>query len=194
MGTYLEILTDDPRRTFFEGIERLPAGHWMEWDGKHLRMERYHAFDPDYRLPPRRDDEYVEAFREHFRSAVRARMRGTPPLACTLSGGLDTSSIVATAHELLGEAPIDAYSAVFDKATECDERFAMAPVVALGGVRHHLFHAERVSPLAGWDRILWYQDEAIYIGNFYLNWGLYRLARADGQRVLLDGWAFGARQ
>ncbi|MCP3919688.1 MAG: hypothetical protein GY711_29495 [bacterium] len=188
VGGFLEMLMDDPRRTFFEGIERLAPGHWLEWNGEKLRIERYHAFDPERRLPRAKGEEHAQAFHDHFRRAVRARLRGAPPLACLLSGGLDTSSIVAMARTLEPELPVDAYSAVFDVATECDERPQMEHVLALGGIRQRLFHAEQVSPLADWERILWYQDEALYCANFYLNWGLYRIAAADGQRVVLDGW------
>ncbi len=92
----------EPGSTFFEGVQRLPAGHWLEVgrDGR-VQVQRY--WDPAaIRL---RDgltaESYAEEFRERFLAAVRARLRArTPRFGLTVSGGVDSSAVAAAAHHL----------------------------------------------------------------------------------------------
>ena len=75
-----------------------------------------------------------------------------------------------------------------DRNAECDEREYMAPVVEATGVEHHLFHADRSSPLADWPGTLATFEEPAYAANFYLSLGLFGLARDAGVGLLLEGW------
>jgi asparagine synthase (glutamine-hydrolysing) len=81
-------------RTLFRGIHRLPPGHVLEYANGQTRHWRYAEIDwtPD-RSPSR--DEWKEGIREHFQSAVTRQLLADVPLGVSLSGGIDSSSIVA---------------------------------------------------------------------------------------------------
>lgn len=102
-------LTDHSSETFVEGVTTLPPGHVLVVEPAGERLVRY--WDPpalaDDDRPEargadrRRDDELVEEFRALFEDAVRLRLRSDVPIGSCLSGGLDSSAIVATFGHLL---------------------------------------------------------------------------------------------
>jgi asparagine synthase (glutamine-hydrolysing) len=81
--------------TMFEGIFKLPAGHSLTWrDGKYEASEWW---DLRYEDPPTLTsvDEAVDLIRNQMDEAVRSRLVSDVPLGAFLSGGLDSSAIVA---------------------------------------------------------------------------------------------------
>ena len=89
--------------TFHEGVKQLPAGHLLRLSEGRLEIRRY--WDPRNLAPLRlaRDEDYVEAFVDHYERAVRIRLPDDVPVAATLSAGLDSGSVVALAGPALGE-------------------------------------------------------------------------------------------
>ena len=81
-------------RTFFRGIRRLPAGHVLELRDGAVRTFPYTDIDwtPDESL---QRDEWIEGIREHYQAAVLRQLLADVPLGVSLSGGIDSSSIVA---------------------------------------------------------------------------------------------------
>src|SRR5262249_46830919 len=86
---------DDEVGTFYQGIDRLPAGHAMRITANDAKIWRY--WDPGI-LPAitfASLEECADAFLERLRVAVKCRLRSIGQVGATLSGGLDSSSIVA---------------------------------------------------------------------------------------------------
>jgi asparagine synthase (glutamine-hydrolysing) len=107
-----------------------------------------------------------------------------------LSGGLDSSSIVCMARQLLGQAggqPLHTFSAIFDDVPECDERPYIQAVMAGGGLIDHYIHPDQISPLADLERMLWHADEPFHTPNLFMHWALYASAQSAGARIMLDG-------
>ncbi|MBM2812536.1 MAG: asparagine synthase, partial [Chloroflexi bacterium] len=86
----------DPTTTTFAAINRLPAAHELICNGRSVQTRRYWrlASDGHVEYGDRRD--YVERFRELFGVAVRDRLRADS-VGAFMSGGMDSTSIVATA-------------------------------------------------------------------------------------------------
>jgi asparagine synthase (glutamine-hydrolysing) len=87
-----------PAETAFADIRRLPPAHRLVFspDGG-LRVQRYWTLPVEEPIRFRRDSEYVEQFRDLFGKAVKDRLR-TRSVAVLMSGGLDSSSVAATAR------------------------------------------------------------------------------------------------
>jgi len=100
-------------RTFFRGVRRLPPGCVLEYaDGK-TRQFRYSTVDwtPDHSLT--RDD-WLEGIRAHYQAAVGRQLLSDVPVGVSLSGGVDSSSIVAMIRRTTN-APIKTFSLGFDE-------------------------------------------------------------------------------
>jgi asparagine synthase (glutamine-hydrolysing) len=185
---------DDRAITFYRDVYRLPAGHALTVSRAGMRIRPYWSLDRTRELALGSDEAYAEAFRECFTEAVRCRLRGDA-VGCLLSGGLDSSSIVATARRIRGAAaakPLDTFTAIFPglpapDLRKIDERAFVNAVASQGGVQPHYVRGDLLSPLTDVDRALWHLDESFAAPNLYLHWGLYGAARDQGVRTLLDG-------
>jgi len=191
IGDYLALLTADKAATFYQDILRLPPGHTLAVDRTRFRLTRYWAPDASRVLPLRTPQEYAEAYREVFTQAVGSRLNSGFPLGSALSGGLDSSSIVCVARELLradGSPSLKTFSGVFDEVPDSDERPFINAVVEQGGIEPHFVRADKISPLVDWKQVLWHQEEPTWTPNLFMHWGLYTAARQQGVRVFLDGF------
>lgn len=103
--------------TTFRDIHRLPPAHCLTVSAKAVRATRYWSLPVDGRIRYRRADEYVEHFQVLLHAAVADRLR-TNRAGILLSGGLDSSSLAATARELSasssGAPELRAYTVTYE--------------------------------------------------------------------------------
>ena len=85
----------------FKEIREVPAGHFVCIKPGSSKVERYWYPDPKLMIRYNTDDEYEAHFRDVFRRAVRRRLRSDSPILAELSGGVDSSSIVCVADDIL---------------------------------------------------------------------------------------------
>jgi asparagine synthase (glutamine-hydrolysing) len=109
---YLAIGPDSAAATYFKNILLLRPGHLLTVCDGTIACRRYwHPSNaPAIRL--RSNEEYVEALLERFDAAVQARLRTNGKIGSQLSGGMDSSSVTATAAQLLGTTRLTAFTAV----------------------------------------------------------------------------------
>ncbi|MGZ6962988.1 MAG: asparagine synthase (glutamine-hydrolyzing) [Acidimicrobiia bacterium] len=103
-------------RTLFRGIRPLAPGHVLEFDGTESRRYPYASVDwtPDDSLS--RND-WMEGIRSHYEQAVTRQLLSDVPLGVSLSGGIDSSSIVAMIRRG-SSGPISTFSLGFDEPTD----------------------------------------------------------------------------
>lgn len=115
----------DLSTTIFADIHRLPPAHFLVWQEGHIRIDRYWDIPEGERVRYREDDDYVSHFRELLDAAVGDRLR-IARIGVFMSGGLDSTSIAATAKKLLDEtnSPFDlrAHTTVYEKLISDRER------------------------------------------------------------------------
>jgi asparagine synthase (glutamine-hydrolysing) len=177
--------------TYYQDIFRLPPGHSLRVGRGPVQATRYYSLDPHREIRLGSDQEYAEAFREIFSDAVSCRLRSAFPVGSTLSGGLDSSSITVMASRLMGQAGnsrLRTFSAIFPEVSACDEREFINPVLAENELEPHYVEGDRIGPLSDWQRLLWHQDKPVFAPSLFLGWGLYRAAKEQGVRVLLEGF------
>ena len=105
----------DADLTAYKGFRALLGAHTMsvEADGR-THVRRFWSFGGRELLRYRRDEDYVDAFLEHYTRAVRSCLRTQKPVAAELSGGRDSGSVVALAAPILSSQgrELTAYTSV----------------------------------------------------------------------------------
>ena len=180
----------DREATFHASIRRLPGGHALAVGLPHARPRAYWQLDPTRESRDGSDAVYAEAFRELFTEAVRCRLRSAFPIAAALSGGLDSSSVVCVTRALRQAGnwgPLATYTARFPTLPGCDEGPYVAAVEAQGGLAPRHVRADTLDPLGDLERMAVREDETFYAPGYYMHRALYRVARAEGRRVFLEG-------
>jgi asparagine synthase (glutamine-hydrolysing) len=92
----------NPGTTSFADIQRLPPAHRAIWSRSGLQMNRYWTMPIDEPIFYKRPDDYCDRFKELLREAVSDRLRNKT-VAVFMSGGLDSTTLAATAKNLLQE-------------------------------------------------------------------------------------------
>jgi asparagine synthase (glutamine-hydrolysing) len=189
----------DGIRTGYEYIHRLPPAHRMLVTEGKAQAERYWFPENISELHLESDDEYVEAFLDVFTRATSARLRSQRPLGVTLSGGLDSGAVMASASRILGEqnesllaftsVPLSDPSAFTGKGRFGDETKLAQAAAQFAGIEDHvLVRSESVTPLAGIERTLLIHDEPVHAaGNFFWITALMEAAKRTKVGVLLTG-------
>ncbi|MGA2427432.1 MAG: asparagine synthase-related protein [Candidatus Acidiferrum sp.] len=139
-------LNYDEASTSFHDIQRLPPAHCLTVSRDGLAMRRYWAPPTNGRIRYRSDEEYIEHFWTLLQAAVRDRLR-TDRVGILLSGGLDSTSLAATAKDLSannrGIPDLRTYTAVYESLIpdrEIDYAAAVAKFLGLPNRRVALDH------------------------------------------------------
>ena len=176
-------------RGFFRGVRQVPAAHSMivRPDGSET-IERYW----DIPVVAERDRRpYTPAVRREFRDlvidAVRLRLRSDVPVGATLSGGLDSSTIVSIANQLTGGAPLHLFTSLFPGSRHDETPYFDAVVARLGNPIVHRVTPEREAWPDALLRVLTHQEEPFGDTSIFAHFHLMREARQVGVPVVLSG-------
>lgn len=120
----------DQAITTFADIERVPPAHTAAWSENGLRLRRYWTLPIDEPLFYQRHDDYVDRFKDLLRTAVCDRLR-TDRIGLFMSGGLDSTTLAATARDLLHKNILNPSVNAFTIGSQTDDQeFYYATLVA----------------------------------------------------------------
>jgi asparagine synthase (glutamine-hydrolysing) len=124
----------DPH-TAFQRIRKLPAGHLMEFRHGEMKIRQYWDL-PEYGThPPISEEECLDELERRLEEAVRIRLISDVPLGALLSGGVDSSIIVALMARTSAK-PVKTFSIGF-RAEEFNESEYARLVAERFGTEHH---------------------------------------------------------
>ena len=178
-------------QTFWQEIFRLPAANRLVVNRESLRRDEYWSPELNADLSYRHEEDYVEHYCELFADVVRRQSRSHRPLACEVSGGLDSSAIFAMAHHLQRQgtllAPgIDGYTLSFEDDPKANE------IVYARAVRDHVGGTLFETPPSRMS-LDWYRRWAARFRDFpsypngVMGFGIREAAAGRGARVVLSG-------
>lgn len=186
IADYLYGRVIEPEDTFFEGVQRLEAGHVLVLRESQLSIRRYYEFKPT--ASAGRDA--PEEFRFLLDDAVRKCASGYKRVGALLSGGLDSSSIACLMRDRRraeGLSNVPVFSMVFREPDRSNERPFVDQVLAGGGFAPHVLQLDGYRPLDGLETLLEDLDGPTHAPNLACLRHVVGAAAGSGIEVLLDG-------
>jgi asparagine synthase (glutamine-hydrolysing) len=155
LSDYFSLLYVPAPKSIFKSVRKLKPAHYLVFDDRGIRETCYWdlSFDqPEIKSEQQWCDEFLAAYQE----AVRLRLRSDVPLGAFLSGGVDSSSVVALMHRINGNR-VTTCSVGFDEKAY-DESAAAAEFAASLDTDHHE-ETVRADAMSILDKLVWHYDE-----------------------------------
>jgi asparagine synthase (glutamine-hydrolysing) len=180
---------DEPGETFFENINRLPAATVLRYSttGSQLILEKYWSIDPEIQNKKIKDNEALEQFNQLFTISVKRRLRSDVAIGSSLSGGLDSSSIVATASPFTTDhSLLTSFTAIFPNFDK-DESIISKKVADQFNLSQFTVTVSPAELMSDWEKLCHHQEEPFGSASIYAQYKVFELAKQHGVKVLLDG-------
>lgn len=172
-------------KTWFKGIKKLMPGYFGYVTEKGLSFSMYWDVTFDGSVNSHKsEEELTEEFRHLLVNSVKLRLRSDVPVGAHLSGGLDSSSVVAVARRELNE--LKTFSIGFNEASSDERRWSNLVKDYLG--TDHSVRVVTYHDLPEYFRkITWLLDEPVIAGPVYPQLKLNEIAKEKGVKVVLGG-------
>ena len=177
-----------PDETFFKNISQLPGGHLLEYSRGSLKIQKWYDFDNRVKHVKIRSsfEEAKAGYLDLLKDSIKLRFRADVPVAFNLSGGVDSSLLLALVNLFEDKKRINAYT-FYSNDDRYDELQWVEQMIATtqNPLQKVLFTASEVETMA--QQISQHQDEP-FGGIPTLAYSrVFRQAHKDGVKVLLDG-------
>jgi asparagine synthase (glutamine-hydrolysing) len=169
--------------TFYRGVEKLLPGHYMIVDARGARIEPYWDV-PREEETSRTAEDFAEEVIERLRESIRLRLIADVPLGVFLSGGTDSSAVVAF-MAALGARPLRTFSVGFEEPEYSELPFARR-VAQRFSTEHHELVVRPQDMAEELARLVAFRDEPVAEPT---DVALYRMARlaSESVKVVLAG-------
>jgi asparagine synthase (glutamine-hydrolysing) len=163
-------------RTILLHVAKLPPAHWLLLDEGRVTTRRY--WRPEFGTPgpPRREEEYLEELEARFRESVRRRLISDVPLGAFLSGGIDSSAVVAMMARL-SNAPVKTFTVGFDEPGYSEIEDARVVARHLG--TDHAEQVVRPDAIGILPELVWHYDEPFGDSSMIPTYYVCQMARGE---------------
>ncbi len=175
--------SDHNERTFFEDIKQLRGGHKLVLQNGNLSIKRFYKIN---NLPISDSlKKSKEIIRELLFDTVKIMLRSDVPIGYTLSGGIDSSSIVCIASKI-NRSSNNTFSLIYP-GENLDESFYIKKVIEKTSVNPHFVSPTSEDFLKDLDKFIWYQEEPFVGISYFGEFKLRELTRNNNVTVSLEG-------
>ncbi len=176
----------DPQETFFRNIHKLPPASYIEYYLKDEPVIEKYWFPESKIIENYNEKASIEKFTELLKNSVKKRLRSDVAIGSSLSGGLDSSSIVAVCKALNANYSHKCFTASFEGFEKDETKFAKIVADKFG---LELFpvtiDTENITTLM--DQVMEQQEEPVSSGSPLAQYKVYQAAKENGVSVVLDG-------
>ena len=155
-----------PGTTAFEGIYAVEPGQMITFqrrDGR-LQVSKQQYWDVNFPRQGERsslsDEAYIEQLRHHFLQAIQLRLEADVPVACYLSGGIDSCSIMGIAAACQ-QSPVKAFTIGFDDR-DYDETAIAREMAQAVSADQDILTVEGEQLYKHFGRTIWHTERSIY--------------------------------
>jgi asparagine synthase (glutamine-hydrolysing) len=140
----------------FKNVRKLAPGHFLIFKNGKIHTEQYWDFNYTKPANIKTEDEYIEVLREKIKDAVNVRLISEVPLGAFLSGGVDSSTIVAMMSKI-SPTPVKTFSIGFHEDSFDELRYARVAAKHFGTEHHEFIVTPDLVDIV--DELVWHFDE-----------------------------------
>jgi asparagine synthase (glutamine-hydrolysing) len=176
-------------RTFFQDVQQLPAAHYLMISclspGRAMPIRYWEvARKPADRISLEKSASH---FRELFERSVELHLRSHVPVGISLSGGMDSSAITATARSRQGpEFPLHTFSYVPEDPQLSEQRWCQI-VARAASTEQHWVHIQPGELVQDFEQLVRVQEQPFGSPTIYAQYRVFRCAHEHGLKVILSG-------
>lgn len=178
-----------PEQTFFEDIYKLENANYL-WIDEKVNLSKYQYWDINYTQKNENItfEEAQNKFRELFYTSLKRRLRSDVAVGSSLSGGLDSSTIVCAIDDLNknGNITQKTFSARFEGFAKDEGKF-MNYVINKTKVEPHFTFPDDIKMVADFEKLCTHQEEPFASASIFAQWEVMKLAKENNVTVLIDG-------
>ena len=179
-------LAPSPSETFYESVASVDAGGMLTWSRGQLKNGRYWVLSPQPVLALKSDDEYASAYREKLLQVVSGYSTGQPA-AISVSGGLDSTSVVAALKTVSPQADLMAVTWTAPEINEADETEPAGAVCRHLSLESREVRADIHYPMSSQEGITT-AIKSPFLNYYHDTWeATFALIRSSGRTVLFTG-------
>jgi asparagine synthase (glutamine-hydrolysing) len=177
--------TNEPESTFYIGVFQLAPASYLNWQNGYITYNIYWQLhkstlqDADTALSS-------EKLRQLLFDSIEKRLRSDVPVGTSLSGGLDSSCIIAGIKEIKKNDTLPTFSAIFP-GFEKDESRYIEEVVHAKDLINYSVTPTADALINDLHQLCYYHEQPIASSSVYAQYRVCGLARQHGVKVLLDG-------
>lgn len=184
LSDYLHLMSIPSPHAIFKGVKRLEPGHYLLVEDGQVKDVQYWDV-PDFTPDGNRSAETIyNQFDDLFTRTVDSHFMADVPVGAFLSGGVDSSSVVAVAAKD-SDNPLETFAIAFKGLNTFDESPYAAQVAQQYKTNHHEFSLQP-NFIEALPHIAWHADEPFAISSSFALYFLSRLAR-EHVKVVLTG-------
>tara|TARA_R110002072_G_scaffold296553_1_gene468519 strand:+ start:19407 stop:21227 length:1821 start_codon:yes stop_codon:yes gene_type:complete len=181
---YLTFSTNWGNRTWYKDIKQLEPGHYLTLVDGNLEVKPYWdlSFNVDY---SRRYSSFEDELKFLLNDSVKLHLRSDVAVGAHLSGGIDSSSIVALASDNVSR--LHTFSGAFEEGAEFDERKYIDIVANTFKTQHHLTIPNGKDLPTILPSLIYHLDEPVAGPGSFPQYHVCRLVQESGVKVVLGG-------
>lgn len=179
--------SDTPDKSLYNGIYDLPPASSLKFNPVtgELSQKKYWKLEKDVK-DNLSDSDAIDRLNELFEKSIRRRLRSDVPVGASLSGGIDSSSIVAMMRAQRKDDQIKTFSCIFP-GYEKDESGYIKLVAEKFQTEAYYISPKADDFIKDLKTLLGRHDELISSASIYVQYKVYELAKQKNIKVLLDG-------
>ncbi len=182
--------TANPDANLFKQVQCLPPAHNLRINLNDLKVDVIKYYDLEqqvlnYKLPA--EERITETFNSLLNNSIQLHLRADVPVGSALSGGLDSSTLVAMAAQKMNGKTFKTFTASYQEKNIDESYYAKLVTNAIPNAEAHYTYPAINDYWKDIEKLIWHQDLPINSTSMFAQWQVMKLAKQQHIKVLLDG-------
>ena len=176
-------------QTLYEGVHQIPPGHFMLVQHGEITLHKY--WDIQYPVQSQNflkmdENEYVTELRHLIEESIKYRLRSDVNVGVYLSGGIDSSSVLAIASKYSKKA-LNTFTLCFDDSEECNEASHAELAAKFLGASFNPIKVTQNDIVENFTQSVWHNEAPFFNGHGIAKYILSRAVNNSNVKVILTG-------